>query len=39
VFNPESKADINAVPRAVLDELRAAGVPIDDYSRTTATRS
>jgi arylsulfatase A-like enzyme len=33
VFTPDSKADINAVPRAVLDELRAAGVPIDDYFR------
>ena len=33
VFTPESKADINAVPTAVLDELRAAGVPIDDYFR------
>ena len=33
VFTPESKADINAVPRAVLDELRAAGVAIDDYFR------
>ena len=33
VFTSESKADINAVPRAVLDELRAAGVPIDDYFR------
>ena len=27
VFTPESKADINAVPKAVLDELRGAGVP------------
>ena len=33
VFTAESKADINAVPSAVLDELRAAGVPIDDYFR------
>lgn len=33
VFTPESKADINAVPKAVLDELRKAGVRIDDYFR------
>jgi predicted AlkP superfamily pyrophosphatase or phosphodiesterase len=33
VFTPESKGDISAVPRAVLDELRDAGVPIDDYFR------
>lgn len=33
VFTPDSKADITAVPKAVLDELRAAGVPIDDYFR------
>jgi arylsulfatase A-like enzyme len=33
VFNAESKADINAVPPAVLKELREAGVPIDDYFR------
>jgi predicted AlkP superfamily pyrophosphatase or phosphodiesterase len=33
VFTPESRADIGAVPRAVLDELRGAGVPIDDYYR------
>jgi arylsulfatase A-like enzyme len=33
VFNAESKADITAVPAAVLKELRDAGVPIDDYFR------
>ena len=33
VFNAESKADIGAVPPAVLAELRQAGVPIDDYFR------
>jgi hypothetical protein len=33
VFTAESKADITAVPKAVLDELRGAGVPIDDYFR------
>ena len=33
VFTPESKADITAVPPAVLAELRGAGVPIDDYFR------
>ena len=33
VFNAESKADITAVPVAVLKELRDAGVPIDDYFR------
>jgi arylsulfatase A-like enzyme len=33
VFNAESKADISAVPAAVLKELRAAGVAIDDYFR------
>ncbi len=33
VFTPESRADIAAVPPAVLDELRGAGVPIDDYFR------
>jgi hypothetical protein len=33
VFTPESKADIAAVPAAVLQELRAAGIPIDDYFR------
>jgi len=33
VFTPESKADITAVPAAVLAELRRAGVPIDDYFR------
>ena len=33
VFTPESKGDITAVPKAVLDELRGAGVPIDDYFR------
>ena len=33
VFTPESKADIAAVPPAVLEELRGAGVPIDDYFR------
>lgn len=33
VFTPESTADINAVPAAVLSELRQAGVPIDDYFR------
>jgi predicted AlkP superfamily pyrophosphatase or phosphodiesterase len=33
VFTAESKADIGAVPTAVLEELRAAGVPIDDYFR------
>jgi predicted AlkP superfamily pyrophosphatase or phosphodiesterase len=33
VFNAESKADIGAVPSAVLTELRQAGVPIDDYFR------
>ena len=33
VFNADSKADISAVPKAVLDELRGAGVPIDDYFR------
>lgn len=33
VFTPESRADITAVPPAVLAELRGAGVPIDDYFR------
>ena len=33
VFTPESRADITAVPPAVLGELRGAGVPIDDYFR------
>lgn len=33
VFNAESKADVTAVPGAVLKELREAGVPIDDYFR------
>jgi predicted AlkP superfamily pyrophosphatase or phosphodiesterase len=33
VFNAESKADIAAVPAAVLTELRQAGVAIDDYFR------
>lgn len=33
VFTADSKGDITAVPKAVLDELRAAGVPIDDYFR------
>lgn len=33
VFNAESQADIAAVPAAVLEELRGAGVPIDDYFR------
>jgi arylsulfatase A-like enzyme len=33
VFTPESKADITAVPPAVIEELRGAGVPIDDYFR------
>lgn len=33
VFNTDSKADINAVSPAVLDELRNAGVPIDNYFR------
>lgn len=33
VFNAESKADIDVVSPALLDELRAAGVPIDNYFR------
>ncbi len=33
VFTAESKADIEAVPGPVLEELRKAGVPIDDYFR------
>lgn len=33
VFTPESRADIDAVPKAVLEELRQAGVAIDDYFR------
>jgi predicted AlkP superfamily pyrophosphatase or phosphodiesterase len=33
VFTPDSRADIGAVAPAVLDELRGAGVPIDDYFR------
>ena len=33
VFNAESKADISAVSPAILEELRGAGVPIDNYFR------
>ncbi len=31
VFTPEHKGDIDAVPAAVLEELRAGGVPIELY--------
>ncbi|MBI1355131.1 MAG: sulfatase-like hydrolase/transferase [Acidobacteria bacterium] len=31
VFTPENKGEIRAVPTAILDKLRAAGVPIDLY--------